>query len=119
MERPRTLDPTECKHDIRHIYGTDNSQLNAFDYSTSFTFFDDIQKQRLLETKQPAFRIPKLNTFNYGAFARITNSQLVLNSTLEKAVCWDRYEYIINKDCWSLIVREIESTYDDKDYKLI
>ena len=37
----------------------------------------------------------------------------------EKAVCWDRYEYIIEKDSWSLIVKEIEITYDDKVNKLI
>ena len=120
MERPRTLDPTECKHAIRHLNGTHNPQLDAFNYSNSFTFFNDIQKQRLLETKQPPFRITKLNTYHYGAFAWITNSQLVLNSTLkEKAVCWDRYEYIIEKDSWSLIVKEIEITYDDKENKLI
>ena len=41
MERPRTLDPTECKHHdaIRHLNGTDNPQLNAFEYSNSFSFF--------------------------------------------------------------------------------
>ena len=54
------------------------------------------------------------------AFAWISNSQLVLNSTLkQKAVCWDRYEYIIEVDSWSLIVKEIENTYDDKYIKLI
>ena len=120
MERHRTLDPTECKHAIRHLNGTNNPQLDAFNYSNSFTFFDDIQKQRLLETKQTPFRITKLNTFHYGAFAWITNSQLVLSSTLkEKAVCWDGYENIIEKDNWSLVVKEIEITYDDKDNKLI
>ena len=62
MERPRTLDPTECKHAIRHLNGTHNPQLDVFNYSNSFTFFNDIQKQRLLETKQPPFRITKLNT---------------------------------------------------------
>ena len=99
MEHPRTLDPTECKHAIRHLNGTNNPQLDAFNYSNSFTFFNDIQKQRLLETKQPPFRNTKLNNYQYGAFAWIANSQLVLNSTLkEKAVCWDRYEYNIEKD---------------------
>ena len=104
MERPRTLDPTECKHAIRHLNGTNNPQLDAFYYNNSFPFFKDIQKQRLLETKPPPFRITKLNTFNYGAFARIANSQLVLNSTLkEKAVCWDRFQYIIEQDGLSLL----------------
>ena len=50
MERPRTLDPKECKHAIRHLDGTDKPQLSAFDYKNSFTFFGDIPKQRLLET---------------------------------------------------------------------
>ena len=77
MERPRTLDPTECKHAIPHLNGTNNPKLYAFIYSNSFTFFDDIQKHRLLENKQPAFRITKLNTFHHGAFAWIANSQLV------------------------------------------
>ena len=105
MERPRTLYPTECKHAIRHLNGTNNPQLDAFKYSNSFTFFNDIQKQRVLETKQPPFRIFKLNTFHYGAFSWIANSQLVINSfPREKAVGWDSYEYIIEKDSWSLIV---------------
>ena len=55
MERPRTLDPTECKHAIRHPTGTDNIQPNAFPYDNSVTFFDDIQTKRLLETKHPVF----------------------------------------------------------------
>ena len=58
------------------LNGTDIPYTNAFDYSNSVTFFDDIQTKRLLETKQPPFRITKLNTFHYGAFAWITNSQL-------------------------------------------
>ena len=53
----------------RQLNRTDNPQLNAFEYSNSFTFFDDIQKQRPLETKQPPFRITKPNTFHYCAFA--------------------------------------------------
>ena len=120
MKRPHTLGPTECKHAICHLNETNNPQLDAFNYRNSFTLFNDIQKQRLLETKQPFFRITKLNTFHFGAFAWIANSQLVINSTLkEKAVCWDRYEYILEKDSWSVIVKEIEITYDDKDNKLI
>ena len=50
MQHPRNLDRTECKHANRHLNGTDNPQLNAFNCSKSFTFFDDIQKQPLLET---------------------------------------------------------------------
>ena len=69
IERPRTLDTTECKHAIHHPNGIDNPQLIAFDYSNSSCFFDDIQKQRLFKTKQPPFRITKLKTFHYGAFA--------------------------------------------------
>ena len=81
--------PYVYKRAIRHLSGTNNPQLNAFDYSSSFTFFDGIQKQRLLEIKQPPFRVTKPNNFHYGAFAWITNSQLVLNSSLkEKAVRW-------------------------------
>ena len=73
-----------------------------------------------LKVKKRPFRITKLNTFHYGAFAWITNFQLVKNSTpKEKAVGWYRYEYIIEKGSWSLIVKEIELSYDDKDTKLI
>ena len=113
MDRPRTLDPTECKHAIRPYNGTDNPQLSALDFSNSFTFLVDIQKQRFLETKQPPCRITKLNTFHYGAFAWIASSRPILHAThKEKVVCWDRYEYIIEKYSWSTIVREIEITYD-------
>ena len=43
MERPRTLNPAECKQAIRHISSTDNPHHHAFDYSSSFTFLDGIQ----------------------------------------------------------------------------
>ena len=62
MERLRTLDSRECIHVVRLLTGTDNPQLNAFDYSNSFSFFDGIQKQRLLETKQPPFHNTKSST---------------------------------------------------------
>ena len=68
MERPRSLYPAECKHAIRHTNGTDNPQLKAFDYTNSFTYLDDIQKQRLCETRQPPFRITKLSTFHILCF---------------------------------------------------
>ena len=86
MELPRTLDPTEYKYANCHHNGPDIPQLNAFAYSNSFTFFDDIQKQRLVETKQPPFRVSKFNTVHTCAFAWIANSQLVLNETLKKTV---------------------------------
>ena len=38
MERHLNLDPTECKHDIRHLNGSNNPHLDAFNYSNSFTF---------------------------------------------------------------------------------
>ena len=58
--------------------------FNALDYSKSFTFFDDNQKQRLLETKQPPFRTTNFNTIYYGAFAWITYSQCGLKSNLKE-----------------------------------
>ena len=123
IECPRILNPRDFKHFIQQLNGNDYPQLNASDYSNSVTFLtfsDDIQKQRLHETKQPPFRLTKLYTFHYGSFAWISNSHLVLNSTLkEKVVCCDRYGYIIENDSWSLIVRELELTYDDEDNKLI
>ena len=76
MERSRTLDSTDCKHAIRHLNGTDSPQLNACDYSSSSTSFDDTQRQRLPNTKQTFFHVTKLNTYLYGAFVWITNSQL-------------------------------------------
>ena len=90
MERTRTLDPTESKHAIRHLIGTENLQLIAFDYRNSFTFFDDIQNNAFVETKETSFPITKLSTFHYGASAWITNSQLVSNATFgEKLFVWN------------------------------
>ena len=63
MERSSTLVPNEGKHAIQNIYGTDNPDLNAFKHSSSFAYFDYIQNQRFLETKQPPFSITKHNTF--------------------------------------------------------
>ena len=34
-------------------------------------------------------------------------------------VCKDKHEYIIEKDSWSLIVQEVELTYDEKENTLI
>ena len=62
------------QYTMEHPNGTNNPQLDAFNYSNSFTFFNDIQKQRLLETKQPPFRKTRLITFHYGAFAWIAIS---------------------------------------------
>ena len=39
------------------LRNADMMQIDAFNYSNSFTVFNDIQKQRLLETKQPPFRM--------------------------------------------------------------
>ena len=39
MKRLRTLDPTECKHAIRPLNGTDNPQYHAFEYSSALIFF--------------------------------------------------------------------------------
>ena len=91
-----------------------NLKLNAFDYINSFTFFDDTQKQRLLFVQ----RTQHFSSCFRGAFAWIANYQLVLNATLKQAVCLDRHEYLIKKDSWSLIVKEIERTNDDKDNTL-
>ena len=43
-ERFLFLDPTEYKPAFRHLNGTDNPQLDAFDSGSSFTFLADIQK---------------------------------------------------------------------------
>ena len=120
MERPRISDPTECNHAICHLNGTDNPQLDGFDYSNSFTFFEIIQKQRLFESKQPPLRITKLNNFQHGAFAWTTNCQLVLNAPPEKIVCCDCYEYMRHVTAMkSSSAREIETTYVDIDNKII
>ena len=76
IERPRTLGSTECNHAIRQLNGTDNPQLIAFDESTYYTCFDDVQGHRLLQAKQPHFWILKLSMFHYAVFDWITNSQL-------------------------------------------
>ena len=91
MDRPRTWDVTECNRASRHLIGTYTHHLQAFGYSSSFTFFDDIRKQRLLEAKQIPFEISKLNP--YRTFAWMTDLQFVSDATpKEKDVCWDRIE---------------------------
>ena len=63
------------------------SNIVTTSYNNHLHLFDDIQKERLLQTKQLAFRITKLNTFQYGDFAWITNSQLILNAPLREKSC--------------------------------
>ena len=55
VKRPGTSDPTEGKLAFDYLNGTDNPQLNAFDYSNSFTFFHDVQKHCLLENNNLLF----------------------------------------------------------------
>ena len=120
MERPLPLDSTECKNAIRHLNGTDNPQLKAYHYNNSFTFFPDVKQQQLLERYQPRFQVTKLNTYHYGTFAYILNGERVRKQKFgAKDVCNDRYEYFIENDSWSLIIREVELTYDDKRNTLI
>ena len=61
------------------------------------------------------FEVRKLNTFQYGTYTYITNTQLILDASLdEKAVCLETQENNIEKDSWCIIVHEIEITYDDR-----
>ena len=111
MERPIQLDPMECKRTIRHLNGTGNPELDFYSYNTSFTFFDDIKKQQLLEQHQPRFQVDKLNTRFQGTFVFIVNSNKILkNEKGIKDVCNDNNEYIIEKDSWTLTIREVELT---------
>ena len=120
MERSLPLDPTECKLAIRHLNGTANAQLNFYNYNNSFTFFDDMKKQQLLEKYQPRFRITRLNTYHYCTFAYVQISDHVLNLKYDATnVCRNKHEYIIEKDRWSLTVREVELTYDENENTII
>ena len=68
MELPLPLDLTECKLAIRHLNGTDNTQLNSYNYNNYFTFFDGIKKQQLFERYHPRFQTTRLNAYHYGWF---------------------------------------------------
>ena len=114
MERPLTFDPTECKLAIRHLHGTDNTQPNSYNNNRSFTFSHDIKKQQFLERYQLRFQITRLNTYHSGTFACVHNTDLVLNMKYGATnICEEKHEYIIEKDSWSLIVLEVELTYDE------
>ena len=66
------------------------------------------------------FQVIKLNTRSDGTFVFIVNSNKILkNENGIKDVCLDNNQYTIEKDSWSLIVREIELTYDDKQNSII
>ena len=61
-----------------------------------------------------------LYAYHYGTFANVQKSDLVLNMKYGATkVCKDKHEYIIEKDFWSLIVRGVELTYDEKENTLI
>ena len=64
MQRPLPLDPTDCKLAIRHLNGTNNTHRNSSNFNNSFTFFDDIKKQQLLERYQPLFQVTRLSTYH-------------------------------------------------------
>ena len=94
--------------------------LNSYNYNNSFTFFDGGKKQQLLERFQSRFQITRLKTNHYGTFAHDHKSDLVLNMKYGATnVRKDKHEYIIEKDSWSFIVREVELTYDGKENTLI
>ena len=119
MERPLPLDPTECKLAIRHLNGNNNPQFNSYNYNNSFTFFDEIKKQQRLERYQLRFQITRLNTYHFCTFAYVHNSDLFLNMKYGPTNIWkDKQEYINEKDSWSVIVREVELTYDENENTL-
>ena len=89
IEPPCSSEPTEIKHAICHLNGTDSPQLNAFVNITPSIFTN----HAFFKLNKPSFRITRFKIFHYGALAWITNSQLVLRTILEeKHFCWDCYE---------------------------
>ena len=68
IERPITLYPNECKNRIRFLNGTDNIELNHFNYNNSFSFFEDPSLEKRLETVQTHFKTDYFNREIYGSF---------------------------------------------------
>ena len=88
--------------------------------TTPSSFLLILKKQQLVERYQPLFQITRRNTYHHSTFAYVHNSDLVSNMKYGATnVCKDKHEYIIEKDSWSLIVLEVELTYDKKENTLI
>ena len=66
---PVTLDPLECKNNIRHPNGTNNRILKNLHYNKNFTFLEDHYIQERLEQYQTPFTVYLMNKIKYtGTF---------------------------------------------------
>ena len=85
METQRTRAPTEREHAFRPFKSMDILQLNVRNYSSAFVFFENIQKQRVLDRKQPSqsFSTQRLPLYNLRLDCKL---QVVFNATLESCM---------------------------------
>ena len=65
---PVTLDPLECKNNIRHPNGTNDEILNNLHYNKFFTLLEDHYFQERLEQYQTPFPVYQLNKMYTGTF---------------------------------------------------
>ena len=65
---PVTLDPLECKNNIRHLNGTNDKILNNLHYNNTFTLLEDHYFQERLEQYQTPFTVYQLNKMYTGTF---------------------------------------------------
>ena len=68
MPFPFTLDPPECKNNIRHLNGTNNKILNNLHYKKTFTVLEDLYFQEKFEQYQTPFTVYQLNKMYTGTF---------------------------------------------------
>ena len=121
LKRPLVLNPTECKLQIRFLNGTSNPELNLYNHSQSFTYFDDFNYQNAVEAAQGPFRVTKIGTSQYGRYTyHRSNEKWIPDKDYNPySKCPGGNEQRIQVDDWHVNIREVTLTYDDKQNKMI
>ena len=94
-----TLDPLECKNNIRLLNGTNKKRLNNLQYNKTFPHFEDDYFQERLEQVQFPFTVYQLNKMYTDTFTFVLADQRWLYDPTENPHynCPAHQQFEINK----------------------
>ena len=112
---PVTLDPLECKNNIRHLSGTNDRLLNNLQYNKNFTLLVDHYFQERLEQYQIPSTVYHLNKMYTGTFTFMpADKNWVYDPTQNpNHNCPAHHQFEVNLVSWRLEISEVEHTDDD------
>ena len=112
---PVTLDPLECKNNLRHVNITNDKILNNLQCNKTFTLLEDHYFQERLEQYQTPFTVYQLNKMYTGTFTFLPAEKNWIYDPTQNPYhnCPAHHQFKVNLVSWRLEVSEVELTYDD------